>query len=266
LAVGDPPRTFFIQQETVDVERFIRGNENEHLFFCPHTFAPRPPICRTKENSIPCPGLWADLDAVDPNKLGALEPTIAWETSPKRYAGLWLTDGVVADISLNKRLTYHVGADKGGWCFTKLLRLPGSRNQKYRPAPLALLLWDDGPVHRIAELERALPPLPRAERLRPQGERGGLWTEELQRFPVPASERTPEQILDAYKVDHWTRHELLHGQPCGEDRSRALWKFSCQLQECGVPADEATVVLMSSEWSRGRDDDVVRVIDKVWSR
>jgi hypothetical protein len=257
-------RSLFFRQESVDVERFIRTHQDEHLFFCPHPFAPRPPICRKKENAVPCRGLWADLDAVDPRKLGALKPTIAIETSPRRYAGLWLTDRV-AEVSLNKRLTYHLGADKSGWCFTKLLRLPGSRNWKYQPAPLVRVLWDDGPVHRIAALERLLPkaPAPHAHRGR---EGGGGFKERIHRPEVYDSERTPEQILAAYKIDCWTRHELLHGQPNGEDRSRALWKFACKLQERGVPADAATVVLAHSVWSRGRDDDVVRVIEKVWSR
>src|SRR5262249_10123530 len=40
LAVGHPPKTFFCQQESVDVDGFIRRNDDEHLFFCPHTFAP----------------------------------------------------------------------------------------------------------------------------------------------------------------------------------------------------------------------------------
>src|SRR5262245_25393183 len=85
LAVGDPPRTWFFQQEQVNVAAFIRDDHDQHLFFCPHTFDPRPKpgnyLRRSKEYSLPCRGLWADLDAVDPSKLGALEPTIAIESS-----------------------------------------------------------------------------------------------------------------------------------------------------------------------------------------
>jgi RepB DNA-primase from phage plasmid len=264
LAVGDPPKDFFFDQEKLDVARWIHGHEDQHLFFCPHTFAPvgQPAqLRRRKENSLPCSGLWADLDGVDPNKLGALEPTIAWMTSPKRYQGLWLTDGVVADISLNKRLTYNVGADKGGWCQTKLLRLPGSRNQKYRPAPLALLLWDDGPLHRIADLEEALPQL----KERPKVHAASAHRKKGERGFMKASGLEPEQILAGYGIGGHLADELLHGQPNGEDRSRALWKFSCQLRERGVPAAEACVVLMGSAWSRGREDDVERVLEKVWS-
>jgi RepB DNA-primase N-terminal domain len=278
LAVGDPPRSFFSRQETVDVERFIRGEDGEHLFFCPHTFALLQPgadgfqaafvknhrnlLGRIKECSVPCAALWADLDGVDPNKFGALEPTIAWETSPQRYQALWLTDGIVADISLNKRLTYHLGADKGGWCQTKLLRLPGSRNQKYRPPPLALVLWDDGPVHRLAELERLLPPLAEPKVHAPLAHRrvgeGGI------RARINGS--TPEQILAAHNIPGALKQVLLHGQPNGEDRSRALWRFACELRECGMPADAAYVVLAHSVWSRGREDDVERVIGKIWGQ
>jgi hypothetical protein len=271
MAVGKN-RSLFFQQESVDVERFIRTHQDEHLFFCPHPFAPRPLLCRKIENSVACRGLWADLDAVDPRKLGALKPTIAIETSLRRFAGLWLTDGV-AEVSLNKRLTYHLGADRGGWCFTKLLRLPGSRNHKYRPAPLVRVLWDDGPTHRIAALERLLPkaPAPHAHRGREGGFKERAFTFSpggpgvkpgVYRPKVYGSE--PEQILAQYNIRDSLRRELLHGQPNGEDRSRALWKFACELRDRGVPADESSVVLMSSAWSRGRDDDVERVISKIW--
>jgi hypothetical protein len=278
LAVGDPPRSFFFLPEKVDVEGFIRGEDGEHLFFCPHTFRPLQPgtdgfhdafvknhrnlLGRIKECSVPCAALWADLDGVDPNKLGALEPTIAITTSPKRFAGLWLTDGIVADISLNKRLTYHLGADKGGWCQTKLLRLPGSRNQKYRPPPLALVLWDDGPVHRLAELERLLPPLAEPKVHAPLAHRGGGG---VIRARINGSK--PEQILAEHNIPGALKQELLHGQPNGEDRSRALWRFACELHErSSMSAAEAYVVLMNSAWSRGRDDDVERVIGKIWDQ
>jgi hypothetical protein len=267
MAVGKD-RSLFFQQEDVDVERFIRTHQDEHLFFCPHPFAPRSPICRKKENAVSCRGLWADLDAVDPRKLGALKPTIAIETSPKRFAGLWLTDRV-AEVSLNKRLTYHLGADKGGWCATKLLRLPGSRNHKYRPAPLVRVLWDDGPTHHVDALERLLPeaPAPHAHR----GREGGFKERAFAFSPggpgiKPGAYRgsEPEQILAQYDIRDSLRRELLHGQPGGTDRSRALWKFACELQEGGVPADAATVVLAHSVMSRGRDDDVARVVEKIW--
>src|SRR5262249_48002413 len=261
LAVGHPPKTFFCQQESVDVDGFIRGHDDEHLFFCPHTFAPRPPIRRTKENSIACAGLWADLDAVDPSKLGALEPTIAIATSPKRYAGLWLTDGIAA-IALNKRLTYHLGADKGGWCFTKLLRLPGSRNQKYRPPPLALVLWDDGPVHRLAELERTLPPLPQARVHAPAAHKGreGGFTRE--------SGSEPEQILDRHHVGGWLRRQLLHGHQIGSERRyRMHMLLAHELHEAGVPAAEALVCLLATAWNKHETDGpVVAMVEKVWGR
>jgi hypothetical protein len=279
LAVGDPPTTFFCRQENVDVEGFIRANDDEHLFFCPHTCAPLKPeadgfqdalvknhgklLGRIIECSIACAALWADLDAVDPGKLGALEPTIAIESSPKRYAGLWLTDGVAPE-GLNKRLTYHLGADKGGWCATKLLRLPGSRNQKYQPPPRALVLWDDGPVHRIAELERALPPLPlqaakpRAQALLPTGGReGGL-----------SGAADAQRLLDKYGIRGWLRRQLLDGHQIGsEDRSGMHWRLACSLQERGVPPADAFVLLWRTGWNKHESEAPVwTLVEKVWSR
>jgi hypothetical protein len=117
----------------------------------------------------------------------------------------------------------------------------------------------------------------------------GLWTAQVlqRRFPPPPvrskhvaapvrrvpsqllgqSKLTPRQILDKYNIHGWLRQQLLHGGPLGsEDRSGMRWNLACFLQERGVPAGEASVVLMNSEWSRERDDDVARVVEKIWSR
>ena len=62
-----------------------------------------------------------------------MRPSIAWASSDKRYQGLWALDGSedIKDIELvNKDLTYHIGADKGGWDVTQVLRVPGSPNFK----------------------------------------------------------------------------------------------------------------------------------------
>jgi hypothetical protein len=133
------PRDFFFERDEIDVEAFLDDHSDENCYFVPHLFKrPR----RIKENAVPPKGLWADLDEIDPVALGVLEPTVAIRSSPGRFVGLWLTDQVASE-ALNRRLTYHVGADRSGWCFTKLLRLPGSCNRKYSSAPRAGEIWDE---------------------------------------------------------------------------------------------------------------------------
>ena len=147
----------FFERGELDLGAFISEHYHENIYFCPHLFErPR----RIKENAV-CPqGLWADLDSVNPAKLpDELEPTIAIGSSPGRYVGLWSTDEPITE-HLNKRLTYFLKADKGGWDLTQVLRLPGTLNHKYSPPEPVIPLWTNGPSYRVADLEALLPVLP----------------------------------------------------------------------------------------------------------
>lgn len=112
------------------------------VYFCPNLFA-RPK--RRKELVLPSAFLYADLDRVPPRAEGAeLSPSMAWESSPGRYQALWELDKYLRREDhevLNKQLTYALGADKGGWDITQVLRVPGTINHKYPKKPKVKLLW-----------------------------------------------------------------------------------------------------------------------------
>jgi hypothetical protein len=127
---------------TTDLE--LPDRDEGDLYFTPNLFSrPR----RRKELMLPSRWLYADLDTVDPIRIEVDDwprPTVAWESSPKRYQCLWLLDRklTLAEHSqVNKQLTYAVGADKGGWDATQVLRLPGTLNHKYEGHPEVRLLW-----------------------------------------------------------------------------------------------------------------------------
>lgn len=122
------------------------------VYFCPNLFSrPR----RRKGLVLPSCWLYADLDTVRPpsrqsggtssvEDAPALEPTIAWESSPGRYQALWHIDKFLpeeAHSQVNRKLTYALGADKGGWDITQVLRVPGTTNHKYDAKPEVKLLW-----------------------------------------------------------------------------------------------------------------------------
>src|SRR5271166_4096826 len=112
------------------------------VYFCPNLFSrPR----RRKELVLPSCWLYADLDTVIPVRTAAeLSPTVAWETSPGRYQAMWQLDGHLDPAQheiLNRKLTYALGADKGGWDLTQVLRVPGTINHKYAEKPEVKLLW-----------------------------------------------------------------------------------------------------------------------------
>jgi hypothetical protein len=136
-----------------DIEDF-KGD----LYFCPQLFS-KPK--RKKEFALPTNVLWADLDPIHPDSL-KLKPSIAWESSPGRYQALWFLNKEIssdAASQLSKRIAYAEGADKGGWDVTQVLRIPGSRNHKYKSAPPVKLLWARRSTYSTNEIKASYPPL-----------------------------------------------------------------------------------------------------------
>lgn len=114
------------------------------VYFCPNLFQrPR----RRAGLVLPSCWLYADLDTVKPPEGtddASLVPTIAWESSPDRFQALWHIDkhlGEEQHSRVNQKLTYSLGADKGGWDITQVLRVPGTINHKYAEKPEVRLLW-----------------------------------------------------------------------------------------------------------------------------
>jgi len=92
-------------------------------------------------------------------------PTIAIESSPGRYVGIWLTDEPASE-QINRRLTYAIGADRGGWDLTQVLRVPGTISHKYVPSVTVRTLWACGPKYHVSQLERQVPNVPALTRSR----------------------------------------------------------------------------------------------------
>jgi RepB DNA-primase from phage plasmid len=241
---------FFEKRELDDLGEFIADHRLDNIYFCPHAFsAPR----RIKANAVPPRCLYADLDEVDPRRL-RLRPTIAIESSPGRYVGLWRVNAPITE-RVNKRLTYHLKADKGGWDLTQVLRMPETWNYKYNPPARVRVLWDEGPVYRVADLERMLPHVPM-----PIGG-GGTGV------PRRSSTLTPLAICDKHELNGWLRHQLLKGRQVGtERRHRIHWRLACELHDAGVPAREAFVLLRATGWNKHTNDAPVwNMIDKIWN-
>lgn len=227
---------FFARSDLKAARAFIEANGDKDLYWCPHGFRRRK---RTKEASVTPTLLWADLDPVDPSTLNGLHPSIAWESSPKRYAALWSLDGDMTE-DLNQRLTYHLGADKGGWALTKVLRIPGTANYKYDDAPVGRLLWDDGPTYKPDDLDEHLP-------------------------ETSDATASPDDLYQKYEnaLSADVRRELLNGRPQVGKRSDVLWSLAHGLLEAGATRDEAFILLRRCAWSEKYKDGALRKqIDK----
>lgn len=218
---------FFSRDEFGKVRQFIRDYDDCNIYFCPHGFNRR---VRQKTEAVLPNLLWADLDFADPNNMKP-KPTIAIESSPGRYVGFWKLKETMSE-SLNRRLTYHVEADHGGWDLTQVLRFPGTKNYKYKSQPRVRTLWKDGKTWKTATLEKFLPPEDPEE----EGEH------------LSAAE-----VFEQYqgKLPRWVRRELLAKKIAGRaDRSEMLWKLENECIEAGMSVDEAFAVIRKSVWNK----------------
>lgn len=202
---------------------------------------------RDREFSCNPHHFYADLDEANPKHL-EIKPTLVFESSPGRFVGYWFADGPVSE-NLNQRLTYHVGADKSGWDRTQVLRVPGSRNYKYKEKPKVLVSWTDGPRYEVKRLEKVIPQLERGEGRQSGGEAA--------------------EIYEAYEsqMPREVRRELTNPQVQNGKRSEVLWKLVNELIEVGMTKDEIFTVLWDHPWNkhaerRGGERQLEREIDK----
>jgi hypothetical protein len=151
-----------------------RSAEGREAYFYAHLLTARR---RTKDNAAPVLALWADADG-SATPAGVPEPTAVAESSPGRRHLFWrLSRPLPAREAeaLNRRLSRAIGADPSGWDLGQLLRPPGIKNHKYRPAPPVRLLELTGDRYHPRELELALPEAeaqePTSRSRRPSGSR-----------------------------------------------------------------------------------------------
>jgi hypothetical protein len=229
--------------QKADVKSFLEDNATEDydLYFCPLPFKIRR---RSVEAVLDSRLLWADLDEAHPRSCDPV-PQIAWRSSPKRYASLWLMNKHVAPKKLeplNRAMTYACGADKGGWDLTQVLRLPGTMNHKYPERPKGKLLWlkdNEYPISKFPD-ESAI------------------------------SEVNPNKLYDQvkHKIKAKTRKLLMAKKATQGKRSEVIWKLENDLSEQGLSKEQIFTLIKHSCWNKfaGRKDEdrqLQRELDKV---
>lgn len=203
------------------------------LYFCPHAFKE---AHRKKDLAVPTKYLWSDLDNANPRRIKPA-PQIAWESSPNRFACLWILKNAPSlkeTEDLNKKLAYSVGADHGGWDITQVLRIPGTRNHKYPQAPYGKLLWcRDIPYESIEINQQA--------------------------------EIDSTDILRKYNISPFTIKRTFSEAKEGM-RSEVLWKLENELIERGLSQEEVFIVIRESPWNKfkKRESQLRREIEKAW--
>lgn len=236
--------TFFKRSQLRDVQAFIDDNKDKDVYFCPHGFSqPR----RLKPNAVLPKLLWADIDETDPRTM-KVKPSIAIESSPGRFVGLWVVDKTMEE-SINRRLTYLTNSDPSGWDLTQVLRVPGTTNYKYTSLPRVRVVWSDGPSYRLKDIEKLLPEDDDESDPTEQGDASAVFKDYESKLPA------------------WCRRELLNGKPTQGKRSEMLWKIEQTLMEVGMTTEEALVLIKASPWNkfkgrRNEDEQLRRELDK----
>ena len=241
-------------------EEKIQYHKGADTYYCPNVFRkPR----RVKDNVGNLKWLYSDLDSVDPLTLD-LQPSIAIQTSPGRYQGLWelkRSIGPKKFEDLNRRLTYATGSDKGGWHLTKVLRVPGTFNYKYPTPKKVRLLWDNEQTFTVAEIEEFV-----------KGVESHDLDPLVSNLVLPVE--TSVSIVRRIKEKMGTRGLVLLtatdtslARDTEEGRSGILWELECRLLEAGLEPEEVFVVIRETVWNkfRGRrnaDDHLWREVRK----
>lgn len=231
---------------------WLRQNDAKKIdiYWCPLPFSSPE---RKAKYVKPVNMLWSDIDDGDVKKL---RPTVLWESSPDRHHALWfLKEKLHAEdaAALNKSMTYHLGADKGGWDLSQVLRIPGTFNHKYDFKPeVKLIHWDDNKLdHRIVakKVKHAI--------VDPAQHEDKDWGDAN---AVLANYRLPQKLLT-----------LLHGEAEHGKRSEMLWYLENKLSEVGMSPEEVITVIRESDWNKfkGRKDgdeqlrvEMMKIIEK----
>jgi hypothetical protein len=220
--------------------------ELRDIYFCPNLFSGNR---RTQSNFISSRWLYADLDEVDPAGITDVPPTLAWETSPGRWQALWLLNRSLSRQRferLNKRLTYHLKADRGGWSSTKVLRVPGTVSTKYgksRNKRFTVRLVHKGKKYRVEDLMRLLP---RADQTR------GVKVEAI--FGSGGADSLPPRgavmKLVQGRLPRRAKQLLRAKGAEGDDRSARLWELYNLLLQAGITPLHILVLVRATVWNK----------------
>jgi hypothetical protein len=195
--------------------QWLSANKTKDMYFCPLPFSgPK----RAKDGVVRSKVLWSDIDDGDYHKS---EPSVLWESSPGRFQGLWvLPKAVTPDeaAQMSKQMAYYIGADRGGWDLTQVLRIPGTPNLKYDDKPIVSL------VH---------------------------WTDKLLR-------KVPQALIDRWRATIPKKiMRIIEGPVEVGKRSDMLWFLEHELCDLGIPLKDVISILRDTDWNkyRGRDDE-----------
>lgn len=194
---------------------WLEANKTKDMYFCPLPFSgPK----RSKEGVVRSKVLWSDIDEGDYSKS---KPSVLWESSPGRFQGLWILPKAVPPeeaAQMSKQMAYYLGADRGGWDLTQVLRIPGTPNLKYEQKPIV----------------------------------------KLREFSDRILRKVPQSLIDRWRSTIPKKiMRIIEGPVEVGKRSDMLWFLEHELCDLGIPIKDVFSILRATDWNkyRGRDDE-----------
>ncbi|QCW22063.1 RecA-like DNA recombinase [Gordonia phage Yakult] len=236
------------------IREHLAEHADDDLYFAPMVFSENE---RRSEYAMSGNRLWADMDEANPTLVDdTLKPTVAWETSPGRYAAVWALTEVRSNTAApgreNHRLTSFLEADPSGWDATQLLRVPLSANNKpaYPEGTRGVLLWKNGPTHDWDAFDA----LPEVKVAHVESNIDEQVLEGIDRHEVWARVKR--------RVNRNVRQYMLMRETGGLDRSEVAWQIERELADAGCTVGEIVAVVRPTVWNKfsGRQDEVKRLL------
>ncbi|MDL9938758.1 hypothetical protein QSJ18_18585 [Gordonia sp. ABSL1-1] len=238
------------------IKRHLRKHADDDVYFTPMVFDGDDQKTRRKAHAVlAATVLFADLDEADPRDIAPDKaPSIWWETSPGRYAGVWLMDSPRDGATLpgreNHRMSSHVGADLSGWDVTQLLRVPGSMNNKPGKGVRGGSAKGKADTYDWPTLMSGVPEVPVPKGMDADG------------IADPSSvDRAAVLDRSLPLLNSLVREYLRAPDAGGQDRSEVLWQIERELADAGCTVPEIVAVVQPTPWNKyaGRPDELHRL-------
>lgn len=219
-------------------DNVINLSRTRNVYFCPQLFKSGGAGSRRKENVSVVTCAWADLDKCHPENI-ELKPSITIESSPSRFQAYWLLeDEVDPEIAedISKRIAYahkKYGADLSGWDLTQLLRVPFTKNFKYKDTPEVTIIEATGKEFELPQFDI----YPKVQNL----------NVEIVGTVPNVSHLDPDELLDNYRVHLNPLVFTYYGTtPAAGKWSHALRSLEMFLFEAGLSKEEVYAIAKNS--------------------
>lgn len=257
-AQGAPTNNFWFEypEQEPEMREFVKENWSLGVFFSPIIFKEKK---HSKENALTTQVISVDADKADPGTF-KLIPSIVLESSPDRWHLYYLLDKpqqaheVAKRARVINRTHLEEGCDPNFQNAGKLMRVPGTMNNKYYGAHVKMWLGDEDIRFTLDDIEKEYP----LDSVEEQ-----FLTDKKLDMPdgielMVEDRKTYYDLMDKIFTNTPLGEsivELLQKKPAKTKRSETLYKLLCDLFRYGfTPEEVATMAWQSPASEKWKED------------